>query len=530
MKKIFTQKIKVILCIFMIIGASIIICMQMNKNILKVSELEESKGKTSTVEIVSNPLDNKDIKIFKRMDNEEFKETKDEVTKKGLLKDTKVFELDTEDMAKPNNISNIRTSIIDNYMIIDFDEATDNGTKYEYYIQEDNIKKETSEIFSESGIKGYSYVINNNPYYEELSEINKFDNTPILYSDIEWDKDYYLHIKSCDNNNNFSDALTYKINLPSNGVRMKYIDINSNIELSPEESIVGSVNEEYNLLDCKKQLENYKLIKVDGEERGKLKKERINIKYLYAKESGITVRYLNRITGKEIIPPTYIDGYESKKYSINPKNIIGYKYSSADKALTGSMSAENLNINLYYDEIGSIQVSYINELTGEEILPSEIVNGIVGEEYNIEEKEIPGYEFSKKIGNNSEIFLAGTNEVSYYYKRKASITVKHVDVENNTILYSECINGYEGDKKIVMSKNFEGYILNEKFENSDDNSKEENKEYNKNIIDELLDGEELEADVENIDETEKKLENIVQQYDIVLDCGNSEYIIYYKKI
>src|SRR5699024_7914375 len=163
-------------------------------------------------------LSNKDIKIYKRMDNEEFTEAKDKENKNGLLKDTKVFELDTQDMAKPNNITNIKTAIVDDYIIIDFDEAIDNGTKYEYYIQENNVKKETSEIFSKSGIKGYSYVIDNNPASNAiLDQVNKLDNTPILHTKIEWDKDYYLHIKACDNNNNFSDTLTYKINLPSNG-------------------------------------------------------------------------------------------------------------------------------------------------------------------------------------------------------------------------------------------------------------------------------------------------------------------------
>lgn len=528
MEKIFTPKIKIILCFFIIIFASIVIYIQMNKNILKISELEESKGKTSKIEIVSSPLSNKDIKIYKRMDNEEFTEAKDKENKNGLLKDTKVFELDTQDMAKPNNITNIKTAIVDDYIIIDFDEAIDNGTKYEYYIQENNVKKETSEIFSKSGIKGYSYVIDNNPASNAiLDQVNKLDNTPILHTKIEWDKDYYLHIKACDNNNNFSDTLTYKINLPSNGVRMKYLDINSNIELSPEESIVGSVNDEYNLLDCKKQLENYTLVKVEGEEHGRLKKERINIKYLYAKKAGINVKYLNKITGEEIIPQTYIDGYEGKEYDINPKKIKGYEYCISDKVLNGNMTSENCTVNLYYNEIGNVQISYIDELTGEKILPNKIVKGIVGDEYNIEEKEIPGYEISRKIGNSDGIFSSGINEVYYYYKRKARVTINHVDIEDNTILYTEYINGYEGDKKIVNSKNFEGYILNDKFKNSDDNSKDEN---DKNIIDELLEEEDLE-EIEENDYPKEEIKNTIEQYDIVLEGGSdSEYIIYYKKI
>ena len=60
---------------------------------------------------------------------------------------------------------------------------------------------------------------------------------------------------------------------------MQYIDINTNSEISPEESIVGKINEEYNVKEYNKNIENYTLVEIEGEEQSKLKKEKINIKY-----------------------------------------------------------------------------------------------------------------------------------------------------------------------------------------------------------------------------------------------------------
>ena len=47
-----------------------------------------------------------------------------------------------------------------------------------------------------------------------------------------------------------------------------------------------------------------------------------------------------------------------------------------------------------------------------------------------------------------------------------------------------------------------------------------------NIIDELINSEDL-GMPEN--ETEEIIENVIKQYDIIMECSNSEYIIYYKK-
>ena len=519
----FKQKMKYVISIILILSSMIIISVQMKNESLKISEIEENKGKTSKIEIKSSTLSNDNVKLFKKENNENFSEVTKKEEEQNLFNTTNTFELNTEDKGKPSNVKNIGTNIVQDYIILDFDEAKDTGTEYEYYLEENNVKTEPSKIYSESGIKGYCYVIDNNKNNEADYTVNKLDNEPILYSNIEWDKDYYLHIRTCDNNNNYSENLTYKINLPSKGIKIKYLDMNTYQEISPEETLIGNINDEYCLNEYNKNIHEYKLINIDGPENGKLKKERINVKYLYAKEAKIVVKYINKLDGKEIKNRTYIEGYEGKNYNINSAIINGYKYNNSSKTLNGKMPAGVTEIELYYDELSDVNISYINEKTGEKIIPDNKITGIIGEKYDISEKEISGYELVRKEGNENGVFLSEKSNITYYYKKKINLLVKHVDVDTNKVLSQEIIKGYEGDKIIIKPEEFEDYVLNDNVLNfNDDKDKPKN-----NIIDEILEDEEIE-EVEEI-ENEIVDPSTIQQYDIILGSTDTEYIIYYKR-
>lgn len=516
------QKIKLLFCFLLILGTSFTIYLNTNKKGLTVSKTITNNNEITKLEVKSSLIKDSDVKLYQKTNEEDFKEI--EVTKEtqNFLKKKNIFELDTQDKEKPDNITNIKSSIVDNYVILDFDKAKDNGTSYSYYLQEnknnEEIVTDVKTIYNESGIKGYNFIIDNEQTTQAGYEVNKNNHEPILISNIEWDKNYYLHIRSIDNNNNYSDTLTYKINLPSKGIRMQYLDMNNYQEISTEETVIGNINDEYNVKDYNKKISGYKLVKTDGEEEGKLKKEKINIKYLYAKNASLVIKYINKLTGEEIAQSTHIDGYEGKNYNIEPKEIKGYKYSSGKEQV--KMKAGTQIVNLYYDEIGNVQISFVDEKTGENILPDEVINNLVGTTYETEEKEIPGYELIKIEGNKEGTIASTTTYITYYYKKKAKVSVKHIDIDTNKELEEEILEGYVGDKIIVKSKNFEGYTVYSKSKESDDKSE-------KNIIDEILADEEYET-IEN-EKSEEKTKDSFQQYDIILDTSQKEYIIYYKK-
>ena len=581
--------LKITLCTFMIILAIVLIYLRMNSSKIKISEKQKLAEKEKiTVEAKSTKECN--VKLYqKTKEDNNFIEVKATEENKGIINTTNTFEIDAKDISNPNNVTDIKSTIIDDYIIISFTPAVDNSTLYEYYIESNNDegsqKSGITTVYSDCGIKGYNYIIDNSKETEAGIEVNKLDSEPILYSGIKWDKDYYLHIRAIDNSGNYSENITYKIDLPSKGVRLKYLDYNSNSEISPEETIIGNVNEEYNISSLEKKLDGYKLINIDGETSGKLKKERINVKYNYAKIANIKVKYVDNL-GNEIFKTDTIEGYEGKEYTIKPKKIDGYKCLNSE--ITGKMKAGEEEIVFTYEKLGNVITSYIDETTGKSIVEDVVKIDTYGKTYKTEGKLIEGYELSKVEGKTEGIIDSENINVTYYYKKLVNMVIKHVDISTNKILDEEKISGLEGENAKIESKDFEGYILVVSKDNNNLNNlkeniqlnqenllQEEENEYTKESIDDKKD---MDNDIENfkdkvacnntieesfienqgsniiktnndniIDEIigedydelnkkdDEKVENnieknsIKQQYDIVLDPNVTEYIIYYKK-
>lgn len=518
----FCPKAKIILCIILFCSTIFIIYNKYSTTEI-VSKVSTS-DKTTEITVNSGLIKSSPIKLYQKAENEEFKQIQSTKSTNPFYKNNEVFNINTEDKSKPTNVNNIKHTIANNHIVIDFKPAEDNGTNYEYYFEKasnkENIKTDVTKICSKSGIKGYNYVIDNNPDNEANYDVNKVNNEPILFSNIEWNKDYYLHIRAIDNNNNFSDNLTYKINLPSKGIRMQYIDINTYNKISPEETIMGYVNDEYDLSKFNKNINDYELVKVEGNEKGKLKKEKINIKYMYAKKANVVINYIDKLTGNKIKKSKFIDGYEGKEYNVFSNDIAGYKYNSGE--IQGKMLAGTNEINLYYDKLMNIKISYINEITGEKILPDEFIEGIFEDSYDCKEKDIIGYEYTRTDGIKSGKITQEKTEIVHYYKKVSSVEIKYVDVDTNKLLDNKIIKGYEGDRVIADYKKIEGYILKEDYEKY-------NKE--KNIIDEILNEEYENEDKDKEKDIDYDLINkdTIQRYDIVLQGGDTEYIIYYKR-
>ena len=571
------SKLKIIFYACVILLATILIYMQMNSNNVTISK-KQVQSEADKVAIQAKSTKDCNVKLYKKAKEEdEFTEVKAE-EKQGILSTTNIFEIETKDNASPNNVTNIKSVVTDDYIIISFTPAEDEATLYEYYIETEdknsdiNVgndvqsnKSNITQIYSDSGIKGYNYIIDNSKETEAGVNANKTDDEPILFTGIEWNKDYYLHIRAIDNSGNYSENLTYKIDLPSKGVMLKYVDLKTNSEISPEETIIGTVNEKYNINSFNKNISGFKLVGIDGETEGVLKKERINVKYNYAKNASIKIKYVDTL-GNNILEPKIIEGYEGKEYSIYPKDIKGYVCEVQN--LSGKMTVGVEERVFTYNKLGTVNALYVNEITGESIANDVVITDIYGNSYKTEEKVIPGYELSKVDGETEGTINSDNTKVTYYYKKQVSMVVKHVDMETNKLLDEEVISGLEGDKVEVESKSFDGYVLNiaedkdkinsandlikdalENYESEKiiDNSKlEEEKSFynskddkynldsnlrNTDIVDEIISDDYEENSEITEDETDNKLEekNIKQHYDIVLDPNEKEYIIYYKK-
>ena len=418
-----------------------------------------------------------------------------------IYENKNTVQLKTEDTAIPNNVEKIDTKVIEDTMLINFEKPKDNGTSYSYLIKNDkkNTKEKNYNFYSESGIKGYCYEINNNDENVVKSEVNKLDESPFVIQQINWNKNYYLHIKTIDNNLNESNCNTIKLILPSKGLRIRYIDLNTNNELCNEYRIDGNANDEYDISDKIKNINGYKLITKNGNTNGKLKKEQINIEALYAKSKNLTIKYIDEETKSEIKNSEKLDCYVGQKVDINIPTIIGYKCKSENIKYVVNDS-ENV-VKVYYEKIK---------------IPKSDAN--IKSEANIESKKNQTVK-----GENTNKENGGEKVQQEKILQNRNIKIKYVDFDTNKVLFEETKILKPNEKKIkIKMYHLEGYST---MSNKKDESNSFPKEENKTIMDELKEC------ISGKENSENLIANIPskQEYEILMNCDQSDYIIYYKK-
>ena len=85
------QKIKCLVSFLIFLGTIAILYKQMNNNNLQISEIEESQGKTSKIEIKSSALSNENIKLYQKENNNEFLEVTEKEEEQNLFNKSNIF-------------------------------------------------------------------------------------------------------------------------------------------------------------------------------------------------------------------------------------------------------------------------------------------------------------------------------------------------------------------------------------------------------------------------------------------------------
>lgn len=254
---------------------------------------------------------------------------------------------DNPDREKPNEIENIQGALVnendgDIIAKIKFDNANDNGTIYRYsvlasYDNKDSKPTEDIILNSTSGIKGYSYEIN------ELQESIPDDVIDTTENNISQTIDnhsenLYIHIKSIDNSGNVSDTTHYKIEKQETNLTHEYND--DKIDLSWKFTD-NNVDQYYFDIYRKENEGDFKLIK--SKHKGTT----------YTDEGIIDNASPNKPTIENI---NYDKENKSFEYSLNPGDDNGINYSykieaflnNGDKVSTSNI--ENIEIKSGFKE------------------------------------------------------------------------------------------------------------------------------------------------------------------------------------
>ena len=241
----------------------------------------------------------------------------------------------------------------------------------------------------------------------------------------------------------------------------------------------------------------YSSVNPSNEVTGTITKSSIIINYYYKlKDAKIVINYLedktnNKLAESTVIDKKYDDKYDVTNYKDNKNISTDYKYvsytSTPENALNGTVSQDVITINYYYAlKDATINIKYLDELTGQSILNEENIQTKYGVEYgslNLDsyKKEITGYDYSKTETTPKDIsgkVNQDTTTIIHYYKKKSNITIKYYDIETKKEIAKENVDSkvHYGDIYNVESKKIETekeeIFKNYNFEKYESNSKQ----------------------------------------------------------
>ncbi|MGX6978556.1 MucBP domain-containing protein, partial [Vagococcus elongatus] len=108
-------------------------------------------------------------------------------------------------------------------------------------------------------------------------------------------------------------------------------------------------------------------------------------------------------------------------------------------------------------QMGEVKVNYL-DTAGKPIYDSSLLKGEVGELYQTEQKEFPGYKFVEVKGAPaSGEFKPENQTVTYVYQQQGTVTVRYVDTEDKELTKPITLTGGVNEPYDTAQKEFSGY-------------------------------------------------------------------------
>ena len=278
------------------------------------------------------------------------------------------------------------------------------------------------------------------------------------------------------------------IRIPSK-VIVKYVDINTDEEISDRTNKEGIIGTTFDVTKDVKDITGYTLVKEPEEKTGTYTAETQEKIYYYAKNTKVIVKYLEQddtpedtADNKVLAGEKTLLGYEGESYSTIPEDIKGYTLVDKTNNTSGQMQRDEIIVIYYYSSNTKVIVKYLekdntpNDNTDNKVLaPEETIDGYVGKEYNTDQKDITNYTYVEKTTNYKGTMTKEPIEVIYYYVQNTKVTVKYLEkdntpednTDNQVLAKEETIEGYEGKEYKTEQKEIKDYTFVEDTENTE---------------------------------------------------------------
>ncbi len=183
----------------------------------------------------------------------------------------------------------------------------------------------------------------------------------------------------------------------------------------------------------------------------------------------VTFKFVDE-QGNTIKSDEVLNGYVGNAYDLTAPMIAGYAFVSSDQPLSGKITGDD-TITLVYksgtvaeETPAKVTFKFVDE-QGNTIKSDEVLNGYVGNAYDLTAPTIAGYAFaSSDQPLNGKI--TGDNTITLVYKHgqvaeetPAKVTFKFVDEQGNTIKTDQILNGYVGNAYNLMAPTISGYTF-----------------------------------------------------------------------
>ena len=162
--------------------------------------------------------------------------------------------------------------------------------------------------------------------------------------------------------------VVYEYKMISDGLIVKYIDVNYNTEITQEVKQTLKEGDLYTTEE--KSFEGYKLTSKTDNTSGVMARENIEVVYEYKKISaGVDVKFIDQVTGEEIADKEHQDGLEKDNYTTTPKTIENYELVKTPTNKNGEMTVELITVTYEYRKLSDVVEKYIDVTYNTEITP-----------------------------------------------------------------------------------------------------------------------------------------------------------------
>ena len=204
-------------------------------------------------------------------------------------------------------------------------------------------------------------------------------------------------------------------------VSVNYVDEDGNV-LADVQHINGDVGRAY--ATTPKPIAGYSVSRIDGNANGTFTTELQTVTYVYTKNivkgADVLVTYVDQ-HGNEISPSEKLTGNIGDSFTSSVKPVDGYTFDHVEGNETGVFTDEDQTITYVYtkDAVrgGDITVKYV-DTDGNEIAPTQILSGNVGDTYETTIKHLDGYTLSTIDGNANGTFTNTDQTITYIYVKE----------------------------------------------------------------------------------------------------------------